>query len=75
MEEFTKAIQTMYENDPKHTIKDPLEHILLGMGITPKKRNSEEEELELGDVKAERDVLQREIRALEDTRLELQTQL
>lgn len=75
MEIFTKAIQTMYEDDPKHTIKDPLEHILLSMGITPKKRDSEAAEEELREAKAERDLLQREISALEETRLELQTKL
>jgi hypothetical protein len=38
MEMFTNVIANMYEADQKHTIEDPLEHILKELGITPPRK-------------------------------------
>ena len=80
MELFTQALCKMYEQDPKHSIKDPMEHILNDMGITPRRKKDSHEIEEpridpIAQLKEENEELKRDITNLENTLDQLQQEL
>ena len=68
-EMLTQIISNLYEQDPKHKLDDPMEHILSTLNIKPPKKGNAylETENELGTLKDENEELKNQIKKLEDT--------
>ena len=74
MEIFTQVISRMYEQDPKHKIDDPMEHILREIGVEPPKKFLDGNE-DLTLLKEENEELKLQVDRLETTLDELQQEL